>query len=94
VAERLAASESTFVDRVTAHVPPMPPNVVRIVGMNESGELPDDTTELEGGREPLRRAIARRVNYGATRVCCAHTASRDSSRVTTSPAAPAATESE
>ena len=41
-------SESTFVDRVTSHVP-TPPNFARIVSLNESGELPDDTTELEAG---------------------------------------------
>jgi glyoxylase-like metal-dependent hydrolase (beta-lactamase superfamily II) len=42
-------SESTFVDRVTTHLPPTPPNFARIVSLNEGGELPDDTTELEAG---------------------------------------------
>ncbi|MGE0703778.1 MAG: MBL fold metallo-hydrolase, partial [Vicinamibacterales bacterium] len=43
------ASESSFVDHVTAHLPPAPPNFARIVDFNETGELPDDTTELEAG---------------------------------------------
>jgi glyoxylase-like metal-dependent hydrolase (beta-lactamase superfamily II) len=43
-------SESAFVKRVTSHVPPTPPNFVRIVELNESGELPaGDPTDLEAG---------------------------------------------
>jgi glyoxylase-like metal-dependent hydrolase (beta-lactamase superfamily II) len=44
------ASESTFVDRVTSSLPPTPPNFVRIVELNEAGELPSgDPTDLEAG---------------------------------------------
>jgi glyoxylase-like metal-dependent hydrolase (beta-lactamase superfamily II)/rhodanese-related sulfurtransferase len=43
------SSESAFVDRVTAQLPPAPPNFARIVSLNEAGELPEDTTELEAG---------------------------------------------
>lgn len=43
-------SESAFVQRVTSNLPPTPPNFVRIVELNESGEDPDvDPTELEAG---------------------------------------------
>jgi glyoxylase-like metal-dependent hydrolase (beta-lactamase superfamily II) len=43
-------SESAFVDRVTSHLPPTPPNFARIVEFNEAGEFPDsDPTELEAG---------------------------------------------
>jgi glyoxylase-like metal-dependent hydrolase (beta-lactamase superfamily II) len=43
-------SESAFVERVTAKLPPTPPNFVRIVELNESGEVPDiDPTDLEAG---------------------------------------------
>jgi glyoxylase-like metal-dependent hydrolase (beta-lactamase superfamily II) len=43
-------SESTFVERVTSQLPPTPPNFVRIVELNEAGELPPgDLTELEAG---------------------------------------------
>jgi glyoxylase-like metal-dependent hydrolase (beta-lactamase superfamily II)/rhodanese-related sulfurtransferase len=42
-------SESTFVDRVTRRLPATPPNFARIVSLNEGGELPADTTELEAG---------------------------------------------
>jgi hypothetical protein len=43
-------SESTFVDRVTSHLPPTPPNFARIVELNESGDLlAGDTTTLEAG---------------------------------------------
>ena len=48
-------SESTFVERVTSQLPPTPPNVVRIVQLNESGEVPADSTELEAGAN--RRAV-------------------------------------
>ena len=45
-----AASESAFVDRVTAKLPPTPPNFVRIVDLNEAGEFPTgDPTDLEAG---------------------------------------------
>jgi glyoxylase-like metal-dependent hydrolase (beta-lactamase superfamily II) len=44
------SSESAFVDRVTANLPPTPPNFVRIVDLNEAGEFPTgDPTELEAG---------------------------------------------
>jgi glyoxylase-like metal-dependent hydrolase (beta-lactamase superfamily II)/rhodanese-related sulfurtransferase len=44
------ASESGFVDRVTSHLPPTPPNFVRIVDLNEAGDFPTgDPTELEAG---------------------------------------------
>jgi glyoxylase-like metal-dependent hydrolase (beta-lactamase superfamily II) len=44
------ASESAFVERVTSNLPPPPPNSVRIVELNESGESPgDDPADLEAG---------------------------------------------
>jgi glyoxylase-like metal-dependent hydrolase (beta-lactamase superfamily II)/rhodanese-related sulfurtransferase len=44
------ASESAFVERVTANLPPTPPNFVRIVELNEAGEFPGgDLTDLEAG---------------------------------------------
>lgn len=44
------SSESAFVDRVTSHLPPPPPNFVRIVDFNETGDFPSgDLTELEAG---------------------------------------------
>ena len=44
------ASEAGFVERVTSKLPPTPPNFVRIVELNESGEVPDiDPTDLEAG---------------------------------------------
>jgi glyoxylase-like metal-dependent hydrolase (beta-lactamase superfamily II) len=43
-------SESGFVERVTSKLPPTPPNFVRIVELNESGDVPDiDPTDLEAG---------------------------------------------
>jgi len=43
-------SESAFVERVTANLPPTPPNFVRIVELNEAGEFPSgDATDLEAG---------------------------------------------
>jgi glyoxylase-like metal-dependent hydrolase (beta-lactamase superfamily II) len=42
-------SEPTFVERVTSALPPTPPNFVRIVELNEAGEMPADPTELEAG---------------------------------------------
>ncbi len=44
------SSESGFVERVTSKIPPTPPNFVRIVELNESGDVPDiDPTDLEAG---------------------------------------------
>jgi glyoxylase-like metal-dependent hydrolase (beta-lactamase superfamily II)/rhodanese-related sulfurtransferase len=44
------ASESGFVDRITSKLPPTPPNFIRIVELNESGDLPGiDPTDLEAG---------------------------------------------
>ena len=45
-----------FVEAVLARIPPTPPNHVQIVELNERGELPDDTSELEAGAN--RCAIA------------------------------------
>jgi len=43
-------SQSAFVDRVTSKLPAAPPNFVRIVELNEAGELPTtDPTDLEAG---------------------------------------------
>jgi glyoxylase-like metal-dependent hydrolase (beta-lactamase superfamily II)/rhodanese-related sulfurtransferase len=43
-------SESAFVERVTSQLPPTPPNFVRIVELNETGDFPSgDPTELEAG---------------------------------------------
>ena len=43
-------TESAFVDRVTEHVPPAPPNFLRIVSLNEAGEFPaGDPADLEAG---------------------------------------------
>ena len=43
-------SEAAFVERVTSKLPPTPPNFVRIVDLNEAGELPtSDPTDLEAG---------------------------------------------
>jgi len=44
------SSESAFVDRVTSRLTPTPPNFVRIVDLNEAGDLPTgDPTDLEAG---------------------------------------------
>lgn len=44
------ASEVAFVERVTAQLPPTPPNFARIVDLNEAGEFPaSDPTDLEAG---------------------------------------------
>jgi glyoxylase-like metal-dependent hydrolase (beta-lactamase superfamily II) len=44
------SSEPAFVDRVTSHLPPTPPNFVRIVDLNEAGDFPvGDPTDLEAG---------------------------------------------
>jgi glyoxylase-like metal-dependent hydrolase (beta-lactamase superfamily II)/rhodanese-related sulfurtransferase len=43
-------SEPAFVNRVTAHLPPPPPNFARIVQLNEAGEFPmADLADLEAG---------------------------------------------
>jgi glyoxylase-like metal-dependent hydrolase (beta-lactamase superfamily II)/rhodanese-related sulfurtransferase len=43
-------SESGFVERVTSKLPPAPPNFVRIVELNESGDVPGiDSIDLEAG---------------------------------------------
>ena len=43
-------SGSTFVERVTSGLPPTPPNFVRIVELNEAGDMPTgDPAELEAG---------------------------------------------
>jgi glyoxylase-like metal-dependent hydrolase (beta-lactamase superfamily II)/rhodanese-related sulfurtransferase len=38
-----------FVEAVLARIPPPPPNHSRILELNERGEVPDDTSELEAG---------------------------------------------
>jgi glyoxylase-like metal-dependent hydrolase (beta-lactamase superfamily II) len=44
------SSEAAFVERVTSDLPPTPPNFVRIIHLNEAGELPaEDPTDLEAG---------------------------------------------
>ncbi len=44
------ASQAAFVERVVSRLPPTPPNYVRIVELNEAGELPSgDPTDLEAG---------------------------------------------
>jgi hypothetical protein len=44
------ASESAFVERVTSNLPATPPNFVRIVDLNEAGELPTgEHADLEAG---------------------------------------------
>jgi len=44
------SSEDAFIERVVSRVPETPPNFVRIVELNEAGELPaGDPTELEAG---------------------------------------------
>jgi len=44
------ASDQTFVERVTSRLSATPPNFVRIVELNETGEWPDgDPTDLEAG---------------------------------------------
>jgi hypothetical protein len=45
----------TFVDRVTSQLRPTPPNYVRIVELNETGEFPtDDPIDLERARTGAR----------------------------------------
>jgi glyoxylase-like metal-dependent hydrolase (beta-lactamase superfamily II) len=44
------SSEETFTERLLAHLPATPPNYLRIVDLNEAGELPEgDVTDLEAG---------------------------------------------
>jgi glyoxylase-like metal-dependent hydrolase (beta-lactamase superfamily II) len=44
------SSEAAFVERVTSDLPPTPPNFVRLIHLNEAGELPaEDPTDLEAG---------------------------------------------
>jgi len=38
-----------FAEAVLARIPPPPPNHSRILKLNERGEGPDDTSELEAG---------------------------------------------
>jgi len=38
-----------FAEAVLARIPPPPPNQSRILKLNERGEGPDDTSELEAG---------------------------------------------
>lgn len=43
-------SEVAFVERVTSHLPPTPPNFARIVALNEAGVFPaSDPADLEAG---------------------------------------------
>ena len=46
----------SFVEAILARIPSTPPNHIQIVELNERGELPDDTSELEAGAN--RCAIA------------------------------------
>lgn len=44
------ASESGFIERLTSHLPPAPPNFTRIIELNEAGVLPPgDPADLEAG---------------------------------------------
>jgi glyoxylase-like metal-dependent hydrolase (beta-lactamase superfamily II)/rhodanese-related sulfurtransferase len=44
------SSEETFTERLLAHLPETPPNYLRIVDLNEAGELSEgDVTDLEAG---------------------------------------------
>lgn len=46
----LALTETEFVDTLLQHLPETPPNHLRIVELNEAGELPEDNiTDLEAG---------------------------------------------
>jgi glyoxylase-like metal-dependent hydrolase (beta-lactamase superfamily II) len=43
-------SEPAFVERLTSHLPPTPPNFAQILALNEAGEMPAcDPTDLEAG---------------------------------------------
>jgi glyoxylase-like metal-dependent hydrolase (beta-lactamase superfamily II)/rhodanese-related sulfurtransferase len=47
--ELLRLSESEFVDALVARIPPVPPNHVRIIELNEAGRLIENPIELEAG---------------------------------------------
>ncbi|HEV2582392.1 MAG TPA: MBL fold metallo-hydrolase [Ktedonobacteraceae bacterium] len=48
--EIIHAPRDLFLQRITQHLPPTPPNYHRIVRLNEMGKLPEsDVTELEAG---------------------------------------------
>jgi glyoxylase-like metal-dependent hydrolase (beta-lactamase superfamily II) len=49
-AEVLRLPEDAFVEKITAHLPPTPPNYHQVVELNEVGRLPErDPTDLEAG---------------------------------------------
>jgi glyoxylase-like metal-dependent hydrolase (beta-lactamase superfamily II) len=49
-AEVLRLPEAAFVQKITAHLPPTPPNYHRVIELNEAGQLPEgDVTDLEAG---------------------------------------------
>ena len=47
--ELTTLESDAFVNAVLARIPPAPPNHGRIIELNERGEMPADTTELEAG---------------------------------------------
>jgi glyoxylase-like metal-dependent hydrolase (beta-lactamase superfamily II) len=47
--EKLCLSEEVFVEMILKRITPTPPNYQHIIKLNESGELPDDTTDFEAG---------------------------------------------
>ena len=49
-AEVLRLPEAAFVEKITAHLPPTPPNYHQVIELNEAGHLPEgDATDLEAG---------------------------------------------
>ena len=49
-AEVLRLPEDAFIEKITAHLPPTPPNYHQVVELNEAGRLPEgDPTDLEAG---------------------------------------------
>jgi glyoxylase-like metal-dependent hydrolase (beta-lactamase superfamily II) len=49
-AEVLRLPEAAFVEKITAHLPPTPPNYHQVIELNEAGQLPEgDVTDLEAG---------------------------------------------
>jgi glyoxylase-like metal-dependent hydrolase (beta-lactamase superfamily II) len=49
-AEVLRLPQDAFVQKITARIPPTPPNYRRVVELNEAGQLPEgDPTDLEAG---------------------------------------------